>query len=129
MELSLDAKYVVLHYVKMFSQHLKDEGTIMVEPWFQPGDLTPGKIFLNTAQDDDLSVARMAYSQVSDRLSTLHFEYLIGMEGNITHEVETHELGLFTVDEMMGCFQNAGLTATYHKDEPFERGLYISRKT
>lgn len=114
--------------LKMFSQHLKDEGIIMVEPWFQPGALSPGKIFLNTSQDDDLSVVRMAYNQVNDRLSTLHFEYLIGIEGNITHEVEIHELGLFTVDEMMECFQKAGLTAIYNEEGLSGRGLYISRK-
>ena len=114
--------------LKMFSQHLKDGGIILIEPWFQPGALTPGKIFLNTAQDNNLSVARMAYSQVNDRLSTLHFEYLIGIEGNITHEVEIHELGLFTVDEIMECFQDAGLTATYDDEGLSGRGLYISRK-
>lgn len=114
--------------LKMFSKHLRDEGIIMVEPWFQPDALSPGKIFLNIAQDDDLSVARMAYNQVNDRLSTLHFEYLIGIEGKITHEVEIHELGLFTVDEMMESFQNAGLTAVYDEEGLSGRGLYISRK-
>ena len=100
----------------------------MVEPWFQPGVLTLDRIFLNTVQEDNLSVARMSYNQVIDRISTLHFEYLIGFEGNITHEIEIHELGLFTVEEMMECFQNAGLTAVHDAEGISGRGLYIARK-
>ena len=144
-EFSLDKKYDAvmclfssIGYVKTLDrvtaslkrcrQHLKDDGVIIVEPWFQPGMLTSGKIFLNTAKDDDLSVARMAYTQVNDRLSTLHFEYLIGAEGNITHKIEIHELGLFTFDEMMQCFKDVELSVAYDEEGLSGRGLYISRK-
>ncbi len=111
-----------------FKEHLKEDGVIIIEPWFQPGALTPGKIFLDTVQDKELSVARMAYNHVKNRISTLHFEYLIGTPGKISHEVETHELGLFTIDEMKECFQSVGLRVDYDEEGLTGRGLYISRK-
>ncbi len=114
--------------LQKFKEHTKDGGIIIVEPWFQPGVLKPDKIFLNTVEDNEFSVVRMAYSKVSGRLSTLHFEYLIGTPGNISHEVETHELGLFTVDEIKECFQRVGLRVDYDKQGLSGRGLYISRK-
>ena len=116
----------VVDSLNRFKEHTKDGGIIVVEPWFQPGALTPGKIFLNTFEDEEFSVARMGYSQVNDKLSTLHFEYLIGVSGSVTHEIETHELGLFTVDEMINCFQQIGLTVDYDEEGLSGRGLYIS---
>ena len=118
----------VVASLQRFREQLKDDGIIIIEPWFQPGALTPDKIFLNTFEDKELSVVRMAYNQVNDRISTLHFEYLIGTPGKIAHEVETHELGLFTIDEMKECFQSVGLRVDYDKEGLSGRGLYISIK-
>ncbi len=55
------------------------------------------------------------------------FEYLIGTDGTIDHVAEKHELGLFTVDEMMHCFKDTGLTAVFDKDSFSDWGLYIAR--
>jgi predicted TPR repeat methyltransferase len=114
--------------LERFKAHTNDGGLILVEPWFSPEELTPGKIFVNTAQTKELAVTRMGYSHVNDRISTLHFEYLIGTPGKIGHEIEKHELGLFTVDEMKQCFKDAGLLATFDEDGFSGRGLYKARK-
>ncbi len=114
--------------LERFNAHTYEGGLILVEPWFSPGELTPGKNFVNTAQTEELSVARMGYSHVQDRISTLHFEYLIGTPGKIDHEIEKHELGLFTVDEMKQCFKDAGLVASFDDDGISGRGLYTARK-
>ncbi|MCP4603438.1 MAG: class I SAM-dependent methyltransferase [Proteobacteria bacterium] len=113
--------------LERFKAHTNQGGLILVEPWFPPGVLSPGRISLNTVQADDFEVARMGHSQVRDRISTLHFEYLIGTRGKIDHEIEKHELGLFTVDEMMRCFKDAGLKANFDKEGPSGRGLYLAR--
>jgi SAM-dependent methyltransferase len=118
----------VTRALKRFKAHTNEGGLILVEPWFSPEALTPGRIFLNTAQTGDLTVVRMGYSDVQDRISTLHFEYLIGSRGKIEHEVEKHELGLFTVDEMKCCFKDAGLKATFDEEGISGRGLFIARK-
>ena len=111
-----------------FKAHTNEGGLILVEPWFTPEMLKPGRIFLNTAQTEDLSVVRMGYSQVQGRISTLHFEYLIGSQGKIEHEVEKHELGLFTTDEMKRCFEEAGLEVTFDEEGISGRGLFIAWK-
>ena len=118
----------VVATLQRFKEHLKDDGIIIVEPWFQPGILTPGKIFLNTVEEDDLSIVRMSYNRIEGRISTLHFEYLIGTPGKIEHEIETHELGLFTSEEMMECFNRVHLQVRYDEQGLSGRGLYIARK-
>jgi hypothetical protein len=47
--------------------------------------------------------------QVEGRLSRLRFEYLIGRSDGIEHVVESQELGLFTTEEMLDCFAQAGI--------------------
>ena len=118
----------VTQALNRFKTHVKEGGLILVEPWFSPGELTPGRIFLNTSESEDLSVVCMGYTQVKHRISTIHFEYLIGGHGKIEHEIERHELGLFTVDEMKGCFKDVGLEPTYEEEGLSGRGLYIARK-
>ena len=114
--------------IKRFNAHVNNGGLILIEPWFSPGALTPGRIFLNTSQSDDLTVVHMDYTQVQGRVSNLYFDYLIGSHGRIEHEKERHELGLFTVDEMMDCFQRVGLNASFDVEGLSGRGLYVARK-
>ena len=118
----------VTRALERFEAHTNEGGLILVEPWFSPEVLISGRISLNTAQTEDITVVRMGYSHVQDRISTLHFEYLIGSHDKIEHEVEKHELGLFTVDEMKRCFKNAGLKATFDEEGISGRGLLIARK-
>jgi len=113
---------------RQFKAHMNEGGLILVEPWFPPGFLIPGKIYLNSVQKDEVAIARLGYSEVRDRISTLHFEYLIGTLGKIRRETETHEMGLFTREEMGRCFNEAGLSFKFDPDGLSGRGLYIARK-
>ena len=110
-----------------FREHLADGGVVLVEPWFAPGVLQPGRVSINTAQSESVSVARMSHVEVNGRLSRLRFEYLIGRPAGIERAVELHELGLFTTDEMLECFRQAGLQATHDPKGPAGRGLFIAR--
>ena len=100
---------------------------MLVEPWFPPGFLEVGRVSINTAQGKGLSVARMSHVEVEDRLSRLHFEYLIGTPQGIERASEVHELGLFTVEEMLAAFRAAGLAATHDPAGVDGRGLFVAR--
>lgn len=113
--------------LERFRMHLADGGLVIVEPWFVPGVLTPGRVTVNTAEGEGVTVSRMSRMEVEGRLSRLHFEYLIGRATGIERASEVHELGLFTVEEMQTCFRQAGLAATYNHEGPSGRGLYVAR--
>jgi SAM-dependent methyltransferase len=113
--------------LERFRLHLADGGIVIVEPWFAPAALIPGRIMVNTAEARGLTVCRMSWAQIEGRLSRLHFEYLIGRPTGIERASEVHELGLFTVEEMQQCFHGAGLDATYDPQGPSGRGLYVAR--
>ncbi|AUX47328.1 SAM-dependent methyltransferase [Sorangium cellulosum] len=110
-----------------FRAHLGEGGLVLVEPWFAPGALEPGRVFVKTVEAPGVTVCRMSCSEIEGRLSRLHFEYLIGRAGRIERASEIHELGLFTTEEMLDCFRQARLEATYDPKGPYGRGLFLAR--
>ena len=118
----------VTETLRCFRRHLEPSGVAIVEPWFAPDQWTPGRVYLHTTQGDELSVVRMSHSLQEGHVSVLDFQYLIGRPDGIEHRRERHELGLFTPDEMLGCFEEAGFVDVRHDPEGLiGRGLYVAR--
>jgi ubiquinone/menaquinone biosynthesis C-methylase UbiE len=111
-----------------FRYHLNPGGAVILEPWFAPGVLEPGRIFVKTAESKNVALCRMSHNEVDGKLSRLRFEYLIGRSSGIERASEVHELGLFTTEEMHGCFSAAGLTATYDPEGISGRGIFVARE-
>lgn len=111
-----------------FHEHLSPGGVVVVEPWFEPEEWRSGSVYLHMAEADEVKVSRMSHSTRRGRLSVLDFHYLVGREDGIEHLRETHELGLFTREEMEQSFTAAGLRVEeYDPEGPIGRGLFIAR--
>lgn len=113
--------------LRCFGAHLAAGGVIVVEPWFGPNVLEPGHRSVKTGEANGVRVERTATTEVVGRLSRLRFEYVITDAAGERRATEVHELGLFTVAEMLHAFIAAGLVAE-HRDGSFtDRGLYLAR--
>jgi SAM-dependent methyltransferase len=113
---------------RSFRRHLAPGGVAMVEAWMTPNAFTPGKVYLLTAEEGDIKVSRMNSSVVREGISILDFHYLIGTPEGVRHLRETHELALFTEEEMRQGFEAAGLEVVeYDPDGMTGRGLYTLR--
>jgi ubiquinone/menaquinone biosynthesis C-methylase UbiE len=113
--------------LQCFRRHLEPEGLVLVEPWFTPDRWTPGRVYVHTSESNGLHLVRMSHSGVEGRVSKLTFHYLVGSNEGIRHEVEAHELGMFTRDEMTECFATAGFTnVSYDEEGLIGRGLYVA---
>lgn len=117
----------VVRTLTRFRDHLAPNGLVIVEPWFAPGVLQPGRISINSAEADGVTVCRMSHLEIDGRISRLRFEYLIGRATGIERASEVHELGLFTTEEMRDCFRAAGLQADHHARGLSDRGLFVAR--
>ena len=111
-----------------FREHLAPAGIVLVEPWFAPGVMQHGRVSINTAEADDVRVARMAHTEVDGCVSRIRFEYLVGRASGIEHATEVHELGLFTTEEQLRAFEEAGLETRHDPVGVDGRGLFVARQ-
>jgi SAM-dependent methyltransferase len=108
-------------------RHLNPGGVLIVDPWFEPGQLTDGWISVLVGQSEDVSVCRMSRTLIEGASSILEFEYLIGRSSGIERRRETHTLSLFTQLQMEAAFAAAGLSVTRLPAALRMRGLYIAQ--
>jgi SAM-dependent methyltransferase len=113
--------------LRCFRNHLTGGGVVIVEPWFAPGMLRLGEGTVNQAEANGVRVERRSHIEVTGALSILTFDYRIESAAGTRTTTEVHELGLFTPEEMLGCFREAGLSATYDAVGLSNRGLYVAR--
>jgi SAM-dependent methyltransferase len=106
----------------------EDGGLVVVEPWFEPGAMTDGRVSVNVAESGGAKVVRMVHTTLKDGLSVLDFEYLIGTGGGIERRSEVHELGLFSEEAMRSAMAAAGLEVELDREGLMGRGAYIGTK-
>jgi len=114
---------------RTFRRHLAPGGVVIVEPWFPPEVMKSGHQSTRSAEAGGVRVERVGNIEVEGRLSRLQFDYTIHEGDRVRQTTELHELGLFTVAEMLDAFSAAGLNAEHHAPSERNRGLYIARAT
>ena len=112
--------------LRCFREHLTPGGVIVVEPWFPPGGLDTTRVLTHVGESDGARVTRTASAQVDGRLSRVRFDYEITAPSGTRHASEVHELGLFTVEEQLNAFRDAGLDAEHDPKGLMDRGLFVA---
>jgi len=112
--------------VGCFRDHLTPGGVMIVEPWFPPGGLDPNRVVRNTVESGDVAVTRVSRVEIEGGLSRLLFDYEITDGAGTRHLSEVHALGLFTHEELLATFRDAGLDVQYDPVGLTDRGLYIA---
>jgi SAM-dependent methyltransferase len=110
-----------------FNEHLASGGVALVEPWFPPGVFEANREVTHSAEAQGIKVSRHARTETEGTLSRLLFEYEIEDHGEVRRVSEVHELGLFTTEEMMQAFRDAGLEVEHDPEGLTGRGLFIAR--
>ncbi len=110
-----------------FRDHLAPGGMIVIEPWFPPGTLDPGRVFRHEGEGNGVHVSRVSRAEIDGHLSRLYFEYEVTDGTGTRRASEVHELGLFTSTELLQTFQGVGLEVDYDPKGLTDRGLYVAR--
>jgi hypothetical protein len=80
-----------------------------------------------TVKRQGLRVVRVGYRELEARMSRILFEYEIHETGGVRRASEVHELGLFTAEEMLRSFGEAGLEADYDPQGLTGRGIFVAK--
>ena len=111
--------------ISNFSSHLVPGGTLVVDPWFEPGQLTDHDVQVISVQADGLVACRVSRTVIVQTTSILEMEYLVGQSTGIERRSERHELGLFTQEQIEASFRAANLAVERRRGVLRKRGLYI----
>lgn len=108
-------------------RHVVDGGLVVIDPWFEPGELTDGHVHALSASEPRRAVCRVSRTVILGSVSRLEFEYLVGSPSGIERRSETHELGLFTEQQMEGAMAAAGFAEIERLPKVLRtRGLYVA---
>jgi hypothetical protein len=89
--------------------------------------LDTARVTSNIGEPNGIRVLRTTRVEVDGRDSRLLFDYEITDATGTRHESEVHHLGLFTHDEMLEAFRQAGFTAEHDPVGLCDRGLSLAR--
>lgn len=115
--------------VRAMAGHLAPGGLLVVEPFLSPDVVRPNRPWMTVVDRPEIKIARMDVPEVDGRVLNLEFQYLVSTSEGVTHEIERHEVGLFTVEEIGTAFTKAGLEWTFDETglDP-RRGLHLGRR-
>jgi ubiquinone/menaquinone biosynthesis C-methylase UbiE len=114
--------------IKNMNRHLLPGGVLIIEPWFTPEQWNPGRVYALQVEKPDVKIIRMSHSGQRGKVSILEFQYLFGTLNGIEHQIEIHELGLFTREDYLDASLVDGLKVIHNKKGLTGRGLYIGKK-
>jgi len=114
--------------VRNIASHLEPGGLMILEPWITPANFHKGIVGFNSVDKPNLKIARINISKVRGPISAFEYHYLIGTPSKVQHIVDRESMGLWTHEEYLDAFRDAGLEAVFDGEGLMGRGLYLGVK-
>ncbi len=102
---------------KNLARHLEPGGVIVAEPWHFK-ETYQGKPQARHVANDKLAVARASAATKHGNEVHLDVQYLVAQGSKVHHVKEVHKVGLFTKDQVVGAFTQAGLMTFWQDKGP-----------
>lgn len=114
--------------VRCMAQHLVPGGVLVIEPWWFPEKFIEGYVAGEVVYAGDQTIARVSHSTLEGMVTRLEVRYLVGSPtGGITQFTEVDHLTLFTKEEYLGAFIDAGCTAEFIEPDPAGQDVIVPR--
>lgn len=114
---------------KRVAEHLVPGGVMVVEPWWSPEEFIDGYVTGGVVERDGRTIARVSHSErVGDATKITVHMAVADAEKGLRHFTEVGLLALFTREQYLTAFDQAGIDAEYVTGGPLGRGLYIGTR-
>lgn len=114
--------------VRNMASHLQPGGLMILEPWITPANFRTGRIGWDFVDKPNLKIARVNISKVRGPISAFEYHYLIGTTSKVEYVVDKVSEGLWTHEEHLEAFRDAGLEVSFDSQGLMGRGLYLGVK-
>lgn len=115
--------------LRAMSAHLNPGGVLIIEPWWFPEQFIEGYVAGYAAQEGNRVVTRVSHSTKVGHKTRMDLRYVVGDERGITEFSEVEMLCLWSKDDYLSAFADAGCPATYTPGWPTGRGLFTGTKS
>ena len=134
--------------IQHMAAHVSPGGVLVVEPWFHPDAWIDGLVIAESANVDDVAIARLSHSSRDGDIAHFDFYWTVARgptltEGTVgraamshrngvdavTQWTEPHRLGLWTDAEYRDAFAFVGLDVEHDPNGLIGRGLYLGYKS
>ena len=103
--------------IKNFSMHLKKGGLALIEPSHAKSAYVSGEPRITTYNGKDAKIARVNFTKIRQATAVLNMHILISERGkDAKYFLDTHELGLFGINNTLRIMKTAGLKSKYLKN-------------
>lgn len=113
--------------VRAMAAHLRPGGVLMVEPWWFPERFIEGYVAGDVVRDGDRVIARVSHSTRHGRATRMEAHFTVADRAGISSFVEVDLLSLFTLEEYLSAFEDAGCPASYLPGGLTGCGLFVGR--
>jgi SAM-dependent methyltransferase len=110
--------------VRCMVDHLTPGGVLVIEPWWLPEQFIEGYVGSDLVHDGDRVVARVSHTHERDRAAHMEVRWLIGEPTGLRSFTTTEVFAMYTRDEYLAAFEDAGCAVEYHEGWLTGRGLF-----
>jgi SAM-dependent methyltransferase len=110
------------------AMHVRPGGVVIVEPWYAPSTCVERDAKVLSFHDSIGPICKSICRKIVGEMSLEMFHYLLVRGKEIVHLTETHEMGLFKMEDIEGIFRELGLLTNFipGKHGLFPRGLCVA---
>ncbi|GGS18621.1 class I SAM-dependent methyltransferase [Streptomyces rubiginosohelvolus] len=115
--------------VRRLALHTNPSGVVVVEPWWFPETFIDRWVSSDVIEWEDTTVARATHTVREGNTSRMEVHYLqASPAGGVRYFTEVHRAMLFSREEYVEAFEEAGLRAEYVPEVQSRRGLFIGTR-
>lgn len=102
--------------LKNFYNHLKDGGVLIYDLSLNTSNWIEGLVSVDTVVEDKLKLARICQSKLKDGIFNADFVFLFKDNGNFDFDIDSHELGIFEIEEVLKTMYKVGFETFIYAD-------------
>ncbi|MEQ3550176.1 class I SAM-dependent methyltransferase [Pseudonocardia nematodicida] len=111
--------------VATMAAHLSPGGVLAIEPWWFPEKFIDGYVAGDVSRAPDRTITRLSHSTLVGGKTRMELRFVIGEASGITEFTEIELLSLWTEQDYLTAFDDAGCPARYLPGGPTGRGLFV----
>ncbi|OLF17180.1 class I SAM-dependent DNA methyltransferase [Actinophytocola xanthii] len=112
--------------LRCLAAHTAPDGVVVVEPWWFPERFRHGYVTASAVVQDGRAITRLSHSVRDGDTSRMTIRYTVADAEGIEDFTECEVHSLFTRDQYLTAFDDAGLRAEYREGGPSGRGLFVA---